>query len=136
MADDHLRGGGDVIDRAANQAEAGSAVGGRSGWIAAGGDECEKIGFPETELRSLFIFLIYRNSNYLTLNVTLIAIIFKILGYLFNKNIIRLNKFLQIKYLPIFLLINISTCYLNYKLTSTQVDMYSNRYGNYFLFIF
>ena len=72
----------------------------------------------------------------MALYVALIAIIFIILGYLFNKNIIRLNKFLQIKYLPIFLLINISTCYLNYKLTSTQVDMYSNRYGNYFLFIF
>ena len=72
----------------------------------------------------------------MALDVALIAIIFIILGYLFNKNIIRLNKFLQIKYLPIFLLINISKCYLNYKLTSMQVDMYSNRYGNYFLFIF
>lgn len=69
------------------------------------------------------------------LEVSLNAVAFLIIGYLFNKNSNKLDKLLKMKFLIIYILINIITCFTNYRLSNKHVDMYANNYGNYFLYI-
>lgn len=69
------------------------------------------------------------------IEVTLNAVPFLIVGYLVKKNIDTLNRYLSKKYIIFYGILNVSACFLNYYLTDTKVDMYANKYGNYFLYI-
>lgn len=83
----------------------------------------------------LFSILGYTYSTYVgiilpwSVDAALTAVVFLGIGYLIKKNKSKLDKCIQIKYLLILLIFNFTLGLFNKK-----IDMFSNTYGDYFLF--
>lgn len=67
--------------------------------------------------------------------VSLIAILFFISGYLMKKNEDKYEKLFEFRYLFIYFLIHSGLIYIQLKGEPIQLDMYANKYCNYLLFI-
>ena len=56
------------------------------------------------------------------------------IGYLIKKNKDYFEKFIQVKYLFIFIILNLIFTFLNFKYLGTNVNLYGNQIGNYILY--
>ncbi|MCB2357842.1 acyltransferase family protein [Clostridium estertheticum] len=67
-------------------------------------------------------------------DVAFIAVVFYGIGYLIKGMENKVSKLVSIKYLVVFLIINVIIGHLNVLYMNARVDMSSIKYGNYFLF--
>ncbi|MBW9151337.1 acyltransferase family protein [Clostridium estertheticum] len=67
-------------------------------------------------------------------DVAFIAVVFYGIGYLIKGMENKVSKLVSIKYLVVFLIINVIIGHLNVRYMNARVDMSSIKYGNYFLF--
>ena len=85
------------------------------------------------------IGVIYRNLINMNLpysiDVSLIAILFFGLGYLFKRYFEKIKVYFKLKYIIVYLSINILFGFLNFKSIHVRIDMFYNIYGNYLFFI-
>lgn len=82
----------------------------------------------------IYIILINVNLPY-SIDVSLIAVLFFGLGYLLKKHFEKIKSYFKVKYITIYLIINIIFGLLNFNTISLNIDMYRNRYGNYCFFL-
>jgi len=69
-----------------------------------------------------------------SIDVSLIAVVFYGIGYLIKGMENKVSKLVNMRYLIIFLIINVLLGHLNIRYLNASVDMSYSRYGNYFLF--
>ena len=85
------------------------------------------------------IGVIYRNLINVNLpysiDVSLIAILFLGLGYLFKRYFEKIKVYFKLKYIIVYLSVNILFGFLNFKFIHVRIDMFYNIYGNYLFFI-
>ena len=78
--------------------------------------------------------LIDMNLPY-SIDISLIAILFFGLGYLFKIYFEKIKVYFKLKYIIVYLSINILFGFLNFKSIHVRIDMFYNTYGNYLFFI-
>lgn len=67
-------------------------------------------------------------------DASLTAIVFYGLGHYMKRMESNLAGYIKVKYVFVFLIINVLSGFLNYKSSTQIIDIFSNQYGNYFLF--
>ncbi len=82
----------------------------------------------------IYRILIDTNLPY-SIDVSLIAILFLGLGYLFKIYFEKIKIYFKLKYIILYLSINILFGFLNFKSIHGRIDMFCNIYGNYLFFI-
>ena len=70
-----------------------------------------------------------------TVDVSLIAILFFIIGYLIKKNEFKFETLFKLKYLWTYAFISLSITFIQYFQGFTKIDMYANKYSEYVFFI-
>lgn len=82
-----------------------------------------------------YLYSVYIGKALLwSIDVVPIAVSFCGLGYFVKNKVINLKIKADIKYFLLFLIINITSTYLNYKFSGKRVGFCESQYGNYFLF--
>lgn len=88
-------------------------------------------------LSSIIGYMYFKYINFLlpwAVDASLTAIVFLGLGYIAKKNSKFIDNLINVKYLILFLIVNIISCYCNYIFFNTSIDLYACKLGNYFLY--